>query len=163
MCVRDILGCVYIMTAALILGFSVNTFSPTGIPLFGQWDVSAGVIMAGSNNPGAAHAKEINNPLKVRQMIESGNVVLVDVRRADMYAQGHLPGALSYPLDAFDVGVNQFLKTVKKDALILLYCSGVTCRDSHTFGARLLDMGYVDVSVYAGGIAEWQEMEFELE
>ncbi len=161
--VRDIQGCFIILMAALVLGFGVNAFSPAGIPLFGQWDETAGVIMADPKKAAAFHAKEINNPLKVKQMIESGNVVLVDVRRADMYAQGHLPGALSYPLDAFDQGRSQFLNNVKKNARVIVYCSGVTCRDSHTFGTRLLEMGYVDVLVYAGGMAEWQEMEFELE
>ncbi|WDP88876.1 MAG: rhodanese-like domain-containing protein [Desulfobacter sp.] len=160
---KDIRGCLSIMLAAFFLGFGINTFSPAGIPLVGQWDKTAGVIMAGSNSDDAVHAREINNPLKVKRMIDSGLVVLVDVRRPDMYSQGHLPGALSYPLSEYDQIIGRFLETVEKDAPLLLYCAGVTCRDSHTFGARLMKLGYTDVSVYAGGYSEWQEMEFELE
>lgn len=96
-------------------------------------------------------------------MIDSGQVVLVDVRRPDMYDLGHLPGALSFPLSEWDRIIQRFQETVKKDASLLLYCSGVTCRDSHKFGTKLMEMGYTDVSVYAGGYTEWQEMGFEVE
>lgn len=163
MTVKDIQGCVYILTASLVLGLGINAFSPAGIPFFGQWDKTAGTIMAGSNSAGAVHAAQINNPLKVKQMIDSGNTVIVDVRRADMYDLGHLPGALCFPLNEFDQVIDRFQQTIKKDTPVLLYCSGVTCRDSHTFGGRLIKLGYTDVTVYSGGYSEWQEMEFEVE
>lgn len=159
----DLKGCVYILTASVLLGLGVNVFSPAGIPLFGQWDATAGTVMAGSNKAGTVHANEINNPLKVKQMMDSGGIVLVDVRRTDLYELGHLPGALSFPLNEYDQVIDRFIDTVKKDAAVLLYCSGVACRDSHTFAARLLEFGYTDVSVYSGGYTEWQEMDFEVE
>lgn len=160
---KDIFGCLMLLAGSLVLGLAVNALSPSGIPLLGQWDETAGVIMAGSTREDAPHARELNNPLRVKLMIDSGQVVLVDVRRPDMYDMGHLPGALSFPLSEFDGVIERFKATVKRDAPLILYCAGVTCRDSHTFGARLIEMGYTDVSVYAGGYSEWQEMEFEVE
>lgn len=160
---KDIQGCVVILVLAFGLGIGINFMLPSGIPLFGQWEEGAGVIMAGSAQKGAALAEEINNPLKVRQMIESGEIAVVDVRRADLYDLGHIPGALSFPLSEFDQNINRFRHRFKADDPLLVYCSGVTCHDSHTFGARLIELGYSHVFVYAGGFSEWEEMGFEVE
>ncbi|MCG8687889.1 MAG: rhodanese-like domain-containing protein [Desulfobacterales bacterium] len=160
---KDIWGCFLIIGLSLILAFVVNAVSPNGIPLFGQWDEKAGVIMAGTTDAHAVKAKEINNPLKVLRLIESGSVILVDVRRADIYEQGHLPGALSFPLYDFETNKKRFLSTLVPEDDILVYCSGITCEDSHTFASKLIKMGFEKVTVYAGGFAEWQEMEFDME
>ena len=163
MSVKDIRGCVVILVLSLGLGFWINFVSPLGIPLIGQWDLGVGVIMAGSNREGMAKAEEINNPLKVKQMIEAGEIVVVDVRRADIYDQGHLPGALSFSLSEFDEQIGHFHNRVDEDDPVLLYCAGVTCHDSHTFGAKLIELGFARVYVYAGGFSEWEEMGFKVE
>jgi len=160
---EDIKGCLVILILAFCIGFGVNFVSPKGIPLLGQWDREAGVIMAGSTREGEAHASEINNPLKVKLLLETGDIALLDVRRADVYDQGHLPGALSFPLSEFDQVIDRLKETISPQAAVLLYCSGVTCHDSHAFGARLLKMGFAHVSVYAGGFSEWEEMGFDVE
>ena len=161
--IKDIKGCMVLLGLSLGLAFTVNSLSPAGIPLFGQWDTSTGVVMAGSNDENKVKAKELINPLKVRRLIESGNIVLIDVRRADIFAQGHLPGARSVPLYDFEENRDRFLADVTPQDAVLAYCSGVTCTDSHTFAAHLLKMGFSNVSVYAGGFAEWAEMGFEVE
>ncbi len=159
----DIRGCIFIIGAALCLAFGVNFISPSGIALFGQWDKDAGVIMAGSGRADQVRAEELNNPLKVLRLIQEGNTILVDVRRADIYDQGHIPGALSFPLHEFDDILRKFQNQIHKDDSVLVYCSGVTCVDSHDFAARLIQMGYSAVTVYAGGFTEWEEMEVEVE
>ncbi len=163
MTISDIKGCLLIVGMALCLAFGVNSISPSGIALFGQWDKEAGVIMAGSSRTDKVRAEELNNPLKVRRVIQEGNTILVDVRRTDIYDQGHIPGALSFPLHEFDAIVQEFENKIHKDDPVLIYCSGVTCVDSHDFAARLIQMGYLRVTVYAGGFTEWEEMEFEVE
>lgn len=163
MIMKDFKGCLILLGLSAGLAFGVNAISPSGIALFGQWDKSAGVLMAGSVHEDEVHAQEINNPLKVRRMIQEGKTVVLDVRRSDIFAQGHLPGALSFPLHAFDGIVGQLRDTVAKDDPVLVYCSGVACVDSHDFAARMIRMGYAQVMVYAGGFTEWQEMEFEVE
>lgn len=160
---KDVRGCVVILALALLLGFGINAVSPSGIALFGQWDKAAGVVMAGAKRGDAVKAGEVNNPLKVRRMIKNGETVLVDVRRSDIYDQGHIPGALSFPLHEFDDRIPEFTAAVEKTAAVLVYCSGVTCSESHRFAARIIKMGYARVTVYAGGFAEWSDMEFEVE
>ncbi len=156
-------GVLILLTLAGLLSFGVNFFSPTGIALTGQWDRSRGVVMAKSKQDMGHADIEINNPLRVRRMIKNSEVVLVDVRPKERYDMGHLPGAVSFPLDAFDEGFDTFLKLVKKDSLILVYCSGVECTDSHAVAAQLMALNFKTVQVYAGGFREWQEMGYETE
>ncbi len=156
-------GVFTLLTISLVLSLGVNYFSSSGIALRGQWDRSKGVVRAKSKQE-ALHADiEINNPLEVRKMIQSREVVLLDVRSKDIYDDGHLPGAFSFPLTNFDEVLPKLLNLVKKDTPILVYCSGVECSDSHTFATQLLALRFTQVRVYAGGFLEWQEMEFEIE
>ena len=154
-------GVVYLLMIAAVLSFGVNSFSPAGIALKGQWDRSRGVVMAGEKQKTHPAGIEINNPLRVHQMIKDPEIVLMDVRPKEMYDRGHLPGAVSFPLEAFDEVLDRLVTLVKKDSGILVYCSGVECTDSHTFAARLIALNFKRVQVYAGGFREWQEMGYE--
>ncbi len=151
------------LVLAMGLGFMVNHFSPAGIALIGQWDNKAGVVTAKSKQDVVLQSIEINNPLRIREMLKLGDVFLVDVRPEDAYGQGHLPGALSFPLYQFDHLQDGFQNQIKKDGIILVYCSGFDCSDSHQLASRLIDLGFTNVRVYAGGYNEWEEMGFEVE
>ena len=151
------------LVLAMGLGFFVNYLSPTGIALIGQWDNKAGVVTARSKQDVVVPSIEINNPLRIREMLKRGDIFLVDVRPEDAYDQGHLPGALSFPLYQFDHLQDGFQNQIKKDGSVLVYCSGFDCSDSHRFASRLIDLGFTNVRVYAGGYNEWEEMGFEVE
>lgn len=160
---KDIQGSLLLLILAMGLGFMVNHLSPAGIALVGQWDVKAGVVTAIPKQDVVVQSIEINNPLRVREMIKTQDVFLVDVRPEDAYGQGHLPGAVSFPLYQFDHLQNGFQDQIKKDGAIIVYCSGFDCSDSHGFASRLADLGFINVRVYAGGYNEWEEMGFEIE
>jgi rhodanese-related sulfurtransferase len=155
-------GILTLLAIAALISFGVNAFSPSGIALTGQWDKSKGVVTAKSKQDTVHSEFELNDPRKVRQMIKDKTVVLLDVRSKDEYDQGHLPGAFSFPLTVFDEILDRLLNLVKKDSVILVYCSGVECTDSHSFAAQLQAMRFMNVQVYAGGFRQWQEMGFEI-
>lgn len=50
--------------------------------------------------------------------------LLVDVRSADEYRSGHIPGAVSIPLDRLEQEAGQ--PGVPRDYRLLFYCSGST-------------------------------------
>jgi 3-mercaptopyruvate sulfurtransferase SseA len=55
-----------------------------------------------------------------RKLFDAGNVVVVDVRSADAYTKGHIPGALSVPLETVDQRVADFKDATKP---IVTYCT----------------------------------------
>lgn len=159
---QDILGCFFLIGICVILSFGINAISPNGIALKGQWDRGQGVLMAGANKSHAVDVMQTNNPLTVKRLVESGKAIVLDVRWPEIYEIGHIPGALNFPLAYFEEEKKKLLSQISREDEILVYCSGVTCHDSHTFATRLVKMGFTHVTVYAGGFAEWEEMGFDV-
>lgn len=60
---------------------------------------------------------------ELRERLRSGDVVVLDVRPADEYAAGHLPGAVSIPLRE----LKKRLRELPRDREIVAYCRGPYC------------------------------------
>ena len=81
---------------------------------------------------------------------ESGYIIL-DVRRPDEFAKGHIPGAINIPNES--IGSEEIPALPDKQQLILVYCrSG---RRSKEAAAKLVKLGYTNV-VEFGGIQDWK-------
>lgn len=84
------------------------------------------------------------------RMNASEGYVLLDVRTAEEYAQGHIEGAILLPDSDIEARAAQVLPD--KDAAIYVYCrSG---RRSAAAAAQLAGMGYANVYDF-GGIIDW--------
>jgi molybdopterin/thiamine biosynthesis adenylyltransferase/rhodanese-related sulfurtransferase len=87
------------------------------------------------------------------QQAAKGGALLVDVREADEWAQGHAPGALHVPRGFLELRIEE--KAQDKGSKIVLYCAGGT---RSAFAARSLqELGYSDVVSLSGGFGKWKE------
>ena len=85
-----------------------------------------------------------------RMMSLDDGHVIVDVRRADEFAEGHIPGAVLIPNETIENSPPELLPD--RDRIILVYCrSG---RRSKEAAKKLADMGYSNVYEF-GGIIDW--------
>ena len=76
--------------------------------------------------------------------------IVVDVRSLEEYNEGHIPNAISVPLETIENEAE--IKLKNKDDLILVYCrSG---RRSREAALRLIEKGYTNVIDF-GGIQDW--------
>lgn len=57
------------------------------------------------------------------KLMKDGSVIVVDVRPADEYASGHIPGALSIPMDSLE----DRIEGIPADAEVVAYCRGPYC------------------------------------
>ena len=81
---------------------------------------------------------------------ESGYIIL-DVRRPDEYATGHIPNAINIPNE--NIGTDEISQLPNKDQLIMVYCrSG---RRSKEAAEKLVKLGYTNI-VEFGGILDWK-------
>ena len=81
---------------------------------------------------------------------ESGYIIL-DVRRPDEFAAGHIPGAINVPNES--IGKDEIAELPNKSQLILVYCrSG---RRSKEAAEKLVKLGYTNI-VEFGGILDWK-------
>lgn len=85
-----------------------------------------------------------------KAMIDQGAATLVDVRTPQEYAQGHIPGALSLPLDRLSAMAQK--KLPDKDKPVIVYC--LSGRRSAQAVMILTQMGYKDIR-NLGGITGW--------
>lgn len=160
---KDIKGIFLLLFFAVTTAFFFNWFSPDGIALFGQWETGRGVVNAISKTESVMASLEINNPVRVKQIVLEKQRIILDVRPRDSYDQGHLPSALSFPLVEFDDNIGHLLSSINRQASILVYCASFECTDSHTFSQRLKNLRFSDVKVFSGGFRQWQEMGYEIE
>ncbi len=88
---------------------------------------------------------------EAKEMMEKDDGhVIVDVRREDEYAEGHIPGAILIPNESIEYAQPEELPDY--DQVILIYCrSG---RRSKEAAQKLADMGYANVYEF-GGIIDW--------
>lgn len=154
---------VILLGLSIFTAFAVNTFSPKGIALFGEWDTSKGVITAKGKTDVVARELEIQDPETVKRIYDVENAVFVDARARDIYDEGHIKGALSLPVNRFDELVPQFMKDHPISTRIVTYCSGRECEDSHKLAQYLLETGYTNVSVFIDGYPEWVEKGYPID
>lgn len=86
------------------------------------------------------------------QAIRAANV-LVDVREADEFAAGHLPGAVHISRGMLEFRFQAMPALQSRDINIVLYCK--TSGRAALAGAALRDMGYLNVQNIAGGFDAW--------
>ena len=81
--------------------------------------------------------------------------VLLDVREADEYAIGHIPGAVHISRGMLEFKLSNDPNLSARDLKIVLYCknSGRAALASKS----LHDMGYMHIQSIAGGFDAWAE------
>jgi len=95
---------------------------------------------------------------EAREAQEQGAAV-VDVREADEWAQGRVPGAIFIPRGFLEQRIED--KVPDKAAEVVLYCAGGT---RSAFAARTLaELGYTRVASLVGGFGRWKEAGYPID
>lgn len=79
--------------------------------------------------------------------------LLIDVREADEYAAGHLPGAIHMSRGMLEFKLSSIPELGARDLRIVVYCK--TSGRAALAASALQDMGYLNVSSIAGGFDAW--------
>ena len=101
------------------------------------------------------HAKALTRELPVDQaavVMQEADVV-IDVREADEYAAGHIPGALHASRGMLEFKLSASPELSRRDLKVVLYCK--TSGRAALAAASMKDMGYVNVTSIAGGFDAW--------
>lgn len=83
--------------------------------------------------------------------VRSGDAILIDVRPHEEYVAGHLPGALSIPLEELAAR----LKELKKGREVVAYCRGPYCMLSAD-AVRVLSRRGFRARRLSDGVLEWR-------
>ena len=95
--------------------------------------------------------RQISMDEAVTMMAEETGYIILDVRRADEFAAGHIPGAINVANES--IGTDELPELPDKNQLIMVYCrSG---RRSKEAAEKLVKLGYTNI-VEFGGILDWK-------
>ena len=176
-----------ILLTAVALGVAYNSASPLGVRAPGasgsheEESASLSAMPETENDP-AIHNEtiqalivpsaesEVQSTLKslppamtwreVKPLLAGGRVVVVDGRDEQAYALGHIPGAVSLPMDQLKEQISSFTARYPKDTPLVIYCASVRCQTANTQARALAEQhGYSNVCEMPGGFAEWRVSE----
>ena len=88
---------------------------------------------------------------EAKEMMDTQDVIILDVREQDEYDSGHIPGAVLLPVDTIDEETAAEV-IPEKDSTVMVYCrSG---NRSKTASSALAELGYTNIYEF-GGINTW--------
>ena len=101
----------------------------------------------------AAKARVTEVPLAEAEAAIQAADVLIDVREADEFAAGHLPGAIHASRGMLEFKLSGNPALAARDLNVVLYCK--TSGRAALAAAAMQDMGYLNVRSIAGGYDAW--------
>ena len=108
------------------------------------------LLLTGCSRTSADGYQQITQE-EAKEMMDTQEVIILDVREQDEYDSGHIPGAVLLPVGTIDETTAAEV-IPEKDSTVLVYCrSG---NRSKTASAALAELGYTDIYEF-GGINTW--------
>jgi rhodanese-related sulfurtransferase len=102
------------------------------------------------------------NPFLTKQVVdgEVANVTIVDLRDAEDFKKGHIPGAINIT-NIKDADVKEF-PGLRKDGYNFVYGYSNACLLPQIAGKKFTSLGY-PVKAMSGGFHTWKEYEYPVE
>lgn len=101
-------------------------------------------------------------PVELERWVKQGQPVsIVDVRAAEDYAEGHIPGAVNLPKDQWH-DAKMVKAQLRKDKINVLYCYSHVCHLAATAAVEFASKGY-PVMELEGGWRWWKNDGFDIE
>jgi rhodanese-related sulfurtransferase len=145
-----------IVLLSLCIGLVSNQFRAQPLPLVQDW--SKTIEERTRKELQAQGVKEISFEA-MAEAVRLKKALILDARPKDFFLLEHIPEARSLPVKEFEKYTPQVLKDYSQLDPIIIYCEGGACPDSSTLAQKIRQAGWLNVSVYTGGIMEWQEKE----
>ena len=113
--------------------------------------ISLFLLLAGCGGNAADGSYQQIIQEEAKEMMDTQEVIILDVREQDEYDSGHIPGAVLLPVGTIDETTAAEV-IPEKDSTVLVYCrSG---NRSKTASSTLAELGYTSIYEF-GGINTW--------
>ncbi len=161
---------VFVSLLSILVGFGGKAVHQSNIPLWGRPIPVKLINLPDANaGPKATHPDSMFTPADAPYHIslaraaglylqrEKLGVYFVDARSHELYAEGHIPGALSLPCEHFDEHFDVLVQLLDKEKLIVIYCDNHECQLSLDLAEVLLAMEFRRIAVFEEGWDQWVE------
>jgi rhodanese-related sulfurtransferase len=89
----------------------------------------------------------------------SNEIMVIDARTQEAYAQGHLPGSINLPWRKIDLSSTA---AMPRDKVLVTYCDGIHCNASTKAAMRLTALGF-RVKEMLDGLQGWKREGYPVE
>src|SRR5258706_8382255 len=97
-------------------------------------------------------------PVELKHEIDrAAEMVIVDVREAEDYQAGHIPGAINLPQDKWGT-----FQGLRRDKTNVLYCYSIVCHLAAAAAVQFAENGF-PVKEMDGGFQAWKDNKFPIE
>lgn len=124
--------------AMVLLGAQVQAAKPTAP------DAIAGIITVTAEQA-------------VELILATPDLVVIDSRRKEEYAKGHIDGAVNLLDDEMTEAMLGGTVSSELDTPLLFYCNGIHCLRSAKAATKAFAWGYRRIYWFRGGWLEWTE------
>lgn len=135
----------YLLLSALLLSSCANAQSS-----------KSDTTTAASANPSVATNIDVNT---AQQTLQQSQVKLLDVRTAEEYAQGHIPGAQN--IDFLGSNFAEEIKKLDPQQHYVVYCASGNRSQKAT--QQMNALGFTQVQNVLGGFQAWQSQNLPVE
>ena len=92
-------------------------------------------------------------------LTHAADFVLIDVRSPELYAKGHVRGAINIPHGKI---IESRMAQYPRETIFVVYCAGPHCNGAHRGALRLARLGR-PVKLMIGGLTGWLDEGYTLE
>ncbi len=145
-----------ILLAGGVLAVAMNLVHPQRIPWVQDWSRYV--------ESRAAQQKIPVIPLSVAlKKFQSSEVVFVDARPAEEFAEGHVSGAVSIPFQSLEDFFPTLGNLADSKKELVVYCSNRECDDGLLLATELQSMGAERLLLFVDGFDLWKKYGGEVE
>lgn len=127
---------------ATVTGLLANHLTPGGLKPFADPRVEAEGITISIED--------------AQRLFFSKKAIFLDARSKETYNLGHIAHARNLPMDSIDDCFDRVLTGIPPNTMIITYCDAASCGLARELATYLMDRGYVNVKVLAGGWSQWR-------
>ena len=100
---------------------------------------------------------------QARKISQAQTHIILDARPPADFAAGHIPGAFNVPSAQIAAYLPQVAPLLTPAQPVMTYCSGQSCDESLLLSKHLLQNGFTNVVLFAGGWTEWSAAKLPVE
>jgi rhodanese-related sulfurtransferase len=139
---------------------------PSRIVIHRTTQPNGGIIMSATlTMPDPVKAREYfedkmsftTGPVELERAMKEGNLNIIDVRAAEDFRKGHIPGAVNLPKEKWDS-----MEGLSRDRTNVLYCYSQACHLAATAALQAAERGFPVIEL-EGGFAGWKENQLPVE
>lgn len=91
------------------------------------------------------------------------SALFIDARPSQDYIKSHIMGAISVPMDQYDISIASAFDTLIAAKQIVVYCDGSSCSASEFVFRKLYELGIRNIAISNIDIDEWRHAGYPLE